>query len=206
MNQMLSLSTGSGFTRPRHVFFSESFCQSSFFVMFCESDAKSYGCDISPVHFVSCVTVSSLHLRTLPQGPRVSSKTVYRVAPICTLRTLPTDFLTCSWRLPLNGAVSGLVRRLVGKLGWLVSMRLLRCMRLLALRLEKLEAVGWKELEVLGREYGLTEKKTPSNGQQMTAKALQHGWKHEIQIALLRRRAAVTRADPPDTSASWLVS
>ena len=32
------------------------------------------------------------------------------------------------------------------------------------------------------------------NGQQMSAKALQHRWKHEIQIALLRRRAAMTRA------------
>ena len=42
---------------------------------------------------VSSVTVSALHLRTLPQGPRVSSKTVsshlppHRVTPIRTLRT-----------------------------------------------------------------------------------------------------------------------
>ena len=50
----------------------------------------------SPVHFVSCVTVSSLHLRTLPQGRGVSSKTVFshlsshRVTPIRTLHTQPT--------------------------------------------------------------------------------------------------------------------
>ena len=38
------------------------------------------------------------------------------------------------------------------------------------------------------------------NGQQMSAKALQHRWKHEIQIALLRRRAVMTRAVLPDTT------
>ena len=36
------------------------------------------------------------------------------------------------------------------------------------------------------------------NGQQMLAKSLQHRWKHEIQIALLRRRAAM--AHPYDHS------
>ena len=45
---------------------------------------------------VSSVTVSAPHFRTLPQGPRVSSKTVFsnlsphRVIPIRTLRTQPT--------------------------------------------------------------------------------------------------------------------
>ena len=47
------------------------------------------------VHVVSCVTVSSL--RTLPQGPCVSSNFVFshwsshRVTPICTLRAQPTS-------------------------------------------------------------------------------------------------------------------
>ena len=54
----------------------------------------------STVHFVSCVTVSSLHLRTLPQGPWVSSKTVFshssshRVTPIRTQLTLAADQVT----------------------------------------------------------------------------------------------------------------
>ena len=39
------------------------------------------------------------------------------------------------------------------------------------------------------------------NGQNMSTKAFQHKWKHEIQIALLRRRAAMTRAVLPNTSA-----
>ena len=34
------------------------------------------------------------------------------------------------------------------------------------------------------------------NGQQMSSKSLQSRWKHEIQIALLRRRAAMARANP----------
>ena len=44
------------------------------------------------------------------------------------------------------------------------------------------------------------------NGQQMSAKSLQSRWKHEIQIALLRRRAAMTRAVLPNPSAraEWL--
>ena len=39
------------------------------------------------------------------------------------------------------------------------------------------------------------------NGQQMSAKTLQHRWKHESPTALLRRRAAMTRAVLPHTSA-----
>ena len=39
------------------------------------------------------------------------------------------------------------------------------------------------------------------NGQQMSAKSLQHRWKHEIQIAFLRRRAAMTGAVQPNPSA-----
>ena len=39
------------------------------------------------------------------------------------------------------------------------------------------------------------------NGQQMLAKSLQRRWKHEIQIALLRRRAAMARAVLPNPSA-----
>ena len=56
---------------------------------------------------VSCVTVSSLHLRTLPQGPWVSSKTVlshsssHRIPPIGALRSLTTfvaELSYCSFR------------------------------------------------------------------------------------------------------------
>ena len=39
------------------------------------------------------------------------------------------------------------------------------------------------------------------NGQQMSAKSLQRRWKHEIQIAFLRQRAAMTRAVLPNPSA-----
>ena len=39
------------------------------------------------------------------------------------------------------------------------------------------------------------------NGQQMSAEPLQHRWKHEIQIALLRQRVAMTRAVLPNPSA-----
>ena len=44
------------------------------------------------------------------------------------------------------------------------------------------------------------------NGQQMSAKSVHRRWKHEIQIALLRRRAAMARAALPDPSAreEWL--
>ena len=38
------------------------------------------------------------------------------------------------------------------------------------------------------------------NGEQLSAKSLQRRWKHEIQIALLRRRAAMTRAVLPNPS------
>ena len=38
------------------------------------------------------------------------------------------------------------------------------------------------------------------NGQQMPAKALHHRWKHEVQIALLWRRAAMNRAVLPNMS------
>ena len=46
------------------------------------------------------------------------------------------------------------------------------------------------------------------NGQQMLANSLQHPWKHEIQTALLRRRAAMTRAVLPNPSAraKWLLA
>ena len=46
------------------------------------------------------------------------------------------------------------------------------------------------------------------NGQQMSAKPLQHSWKHEIQEALLRWRAAKTRAVLPNPSAreEWLLA
>ena len=44
------------------------------------------------------------------------------------------------------------------------------------------------------------------NGQQMSAKSLHRRWKHEIQIALLRRRAAMARAVllNPSARAQWL--
>ena len=46
------------------------------------------------------------------------------------------------------------------------------------------------------------------NGQQMSATALKHKWKHEIQGALLRRRAAMTQGVLPNTSAreQWLLA
>ena len=46
------------------------------------------------------------------------------------------------------------------------------------------------------------------NGQQMSATSLQRGWKHEIQIALLRRSAAMTRAvlPNPSTRTEWLLA
>ena len=46
------------------------------------------------------------------------------------------------------------------------------------------------------------------NGQQMSAKSLQHRWKHEIQIVVLRRRAAMTWAVLPNPSAraEWLLA
>ena len=46
------------------------------------------------------------------------------------------------------------------------------------------------------------------NGQQTSAAALVGRWKHEIQIAILRRRAAMTRAVLPRSSAKqlWLLS
>ena len=39
------------------------------FLLSCESDAKSYGCDMFTGALLSSVTVPALHLRTLPQGP-----------------------------------------------------------------------------------------------------------------------------------------
>ena len=46
------------------------------------------------------------------------------------------------------------------------------------------------------------------NGQQMSAKSLQRKWKHTIQMALLRRRAPMTRAGLPNPSAraEWLLA
>ena len=46
------------------------------------------------------------------------------------------------------------------------------------------------------------------NVQQMSVEALQHRWKHEIQVSLLRRRAALTRAVLPNPSAcaEWLLA
>ena len=46
------------------------------------------------------------------------------------------------------------------------------------------------------------------NGQQMSAKSLQRTWKHEIQFALLRRRAVMTRTVLPSPSAraEWHVA
>ena len=57
MLRMLSPSTGSESLRPRHVFFAEV-------------TPSVTGVKHSSVHFVTCVSVSSLHLRTRPQGPQ----------------------------------------------------------------------------------------------------------------------------------------
>ena len=43
-------------------------------------------------------------------------------------------------------------------------------------------------------------------GQQMSVKSLQHRWKHEIQIALLRRRASMTRTHQHEQNGFSLVS
>ena len=53
----------------------------------------------------------------------------------------------------------GWLRKVVKRKVWFVSLRLFLCLRLRVMRLDELEAVGWrKELEVNGREYGLPEK------------------------------------------------
>ena len=58
-----------------------------------------------------------------------------------------------SWRLPLHGAVRGLVTKGSEDVGMVsISVAASQGLRLLALCLEELEAVGWKEREVLGRE------------------------------------------------------
>ena len=46
------------------------------------------------------------------------------------------------------------------------------------------------------------------NGQQMSTKSLQRRWQREIQVALLRRRAAMTCAvlPHPSTRAEWLLA
>ena len=46
------------------------------------------------------------------------------------------------------------------------------------------------------------------NGQQASAATLVYRWKHEIQIAILRRRAAMTRAVLPKATAEevWMLS
>ena len=50
--------------KPLHFFESraEFLLRQIFFTLSCRVN-------FSPVHFVSCVTVTSVHLRTLPQGP-----------------------------------------------------------------------------------------------------------------------------------------
>ena len=83
------------------------------FVMDCPPITRHQGTqhgissDIFICALVSCVAVSSLHLRTLPQGPRVSSKTVFFTFVItsgrtdCPLRTQPTliaELSYCSFR------------------------------------------------------------------------------------------------------------
>ena len=49
---------------------------------------------------------------------------------------------------------------------------------------------------------------TTRNGQQSTAGALVGRWKHEIQVAILRRRAAMARAVLPRATAQelWLLA
>ena len=46
------------------------------------------------------------------------------------------------------------------------------------------------------------------NGQQRSAKSLQHRWKHQVQITFFRRRAVMTRAVLPEASAraEWLLA
>ena len=70
MNQMLSLSTGSEFLRPRHVvFFVVQFLASlQFFGDPAKVTPRVTGVTFSLYASVMC-GVSSLHLRTLPQNP-----------------------------------------------------------------------------------------------------------------------------------------
>ena len=52
----------------------------------------------------------------------------------------------------------GLLRGVLVVLVLVAAQGILQSLRLLALCLEELEAVGWKELEVSGREYGFPGK------------------------------------------------
>ena len=67
------------------------------------------------------------------------------------------------------------------------------------------QPTGGRTLLSLTAVYA-TDIASSRNGQQMSAKSLQHRWKHEIQTALLRRRAAMTRAvfPKPSARAEWL--
>ena len=55
-----------GMDQDTSIFCSETFSQFSKKMMFCDSDAKSFGCDIFPVHLCHVLLLSPLDLRTLP--------------------------------------------------------------------------------------------------------------------------------------------
>ena len=93
---MFPLSTDSEFLRPRHVIFcSATSSQFSILLMFCESDAKSYGCDIFPVHLchvLQCHHCICVHFRRAleSQAKRCLHIIITSGCTCCPLRTLST--------------------------------------------------------------------------------------------------------------------
>ena len=69
-----------------------------------------------------------------------------------------------------------------------------------------LTADGWPHPAVTRTLQHAADIASSRNGQHLSAKSLHRAWKHEIQIALLRRRAAMARAVLPNLSAwaEWL--
>ena len=67
-------------------------------------------------------------------------------------------------------------------------------------------ADGWPHPAVTRTRQYATDIASSRNVQHMSAKSLHRRWKHEIQVALLRRRAAMARAVLPNPSARavWL--
>ena len=82
MNPIPSSSTGNA--SELSSWLSASF---QFVLMFCESDAKSCGCDFFNGTLVSWVIVSLLHLRTLPPEPLSLKQNGVRTFLVTTGRT-----------------------------------------------------------------------------------------------------------------------
>ena len=65
---------------------------------------------------------------------------------------------------------------------------------------------GWATAAVTRTLQYAADIASSRNGQQMSAQSLQRRWKHEIQIALSRRRAAMARAFLHNPAAEWLLA